>query len=276
MATKLKSVDAVIVGFGWTGAVLARELTKAGLNVVAIERGGMRDTTPEFSAPMIHDELRFAIRHDLMQDASRETLTFRNNVDQTALPIRRWGSFLPGNGVGGAGVHWNGQHYRFAPSEFRIRSHYQEKYGKKFIPEGMTIQDWPVTYDELEPYYDRFEYLCGTAGKAGNIKGVIQQGGNPFEGPRAREYPNPAMKRSFQMKLFEDATREMGFHPYVQPSSDVTQPYTNPEGVDMGSCVYCGFCERFGCEMSAKASPQSTLLPPLLKDSKFELRTFLM
>ncbi len=102
-----------------------QELTKAGLNVVAIERGGMRDTTPEFSAPMIHDELRFAIRHDLMQDASRETLTFRNNVDQTALPIRRWGSFLPGNGVGGAGVHWNGQHYRFAPSEFRIRSHYQ-------------------------------------------------------------------------------------------------------------------------------------------------------
>ncbi|MCK1272145.1 MULTISPECIES: GMC family oxidoreductase [unclassified Bradyrhizobium] len=273
MATKLKPVDAVIVGFGWTGAVLARELTKAGLNVLALERGGMRDTIPNFAAPMIHDELRFAIRHDLMQDASRETLTFRNNVDQTALPIRRWGSFLPGTGVGGAGVHWNGQHYRFAPSEFRIRSHYGERYGKTFIPKEMTIQDWPVTYEELEPYYDRFEYLCGTAGKAGNIKGVIQEGGNPFEGSRAREYPNPAMKRSFQMKMFEDATREMGFHPYVQPSSDVTQAYTNPEGVDMGSCVYCGFCERFGCEMSAKASPQSTLLPLLLKDSRFELRT---
>ncbi|MGY4325870.1 choline dehydrogenase-like flavoprotein [Bradyrhizobium sp. LB7.2] len=228
MATKLKPVDAVIVGFGWTGAVLARELTKAGLNVLALERGGMRDTIPNFAAPMIHDELRFAIRHDLMQDASRETLTFRNNADQTALPIRRWGSFLPGNGVGGAGVHWNGQHYRFAPSEFRIRSHYGERYGKTFIPKEMTIQDWPVTYDELEPYYDRFEYLCGTAGKAGNIKGVIQEGGNPFEGSRAREYPNPAMKRSFQMKMFEDATREMGFHPYVQPSSDVTQAYTKP------------------------------------------------
>src|SRR3954451_19903975 len=93
MATKLKPVDAVIVGFGWTGAVLARELTKAGLNVLALERGGMRDTIPNFAAPMIHDELRFAIRHDLMQDASRETLTFRNNVDQTALPIRRWDRF---------------------------------------------------------------------------------------------------------------------------------------------------------------------------------------
>src|SRR3954468_16998733 len=161
MATKLKPVDAVIVGFGWTGAVLARELTKAGLNVLALERGGMRDTIPNFAAPMIHDELRFAIRHDLMQDASRETLTFRNNVDQTALPIRRWGSFLPGNGVGGAGVHWNGQTWRFLPNDFRVRSHMIERYGESIMPEGNQIQDWGVTYEDLEPYYDKFEYVAG-------------------------------------------------------------------------------------------------------------------
>jgi choline dehydrogenase-like flavoprotein len=56
----------------------------------------------------------------------------------------------------------------------------------------MTIQDWGITYDELEPYYDKFEYTAAISGKAGNIKGAIQPGGNPFEAPRAREYPLPA------------------------------------------------------------------------------------
>ena len=57
----------------------------------------------------------------------------------------------------------------------------------------MTIQDWGVTYDELEPYYDRFEYLCGISGQAGNVNGAIQAGGNPFEGARARGYPLPPL-----------------------------------------------------------------------------------
>ena len=91
---------------------------------------------------------------------------------QTALPIRSFVSFLPGNGVGGAGVHWNGQTWRFLPTDFRVRSHLEERYGKDALPADMTIQDWPVSYDELEPYYDRFEKLCGTSGKAGNIHGV--------------------------------------------------------------------------------------------------------
>jgi choline dehydrogenase-like flavoprotein len=66
----------------------------------------------------------------------------------------------------------------------------------------LTIQDWGVTYDELEPHYDRFEYLCGVSGKAGNIKGTIQPGGNPFEAPRAREYPTPPMKEPYSERYF--------------------------------------------------------------------------
>ena len=164
----------------------AKELTDAGLQVLAIERGKFRDTVPDFATTHIQDELKYAVRNGLFEEPARETLTFRNSIDQTALPMRHLGSFNPASGVGGAGVHWNGQNWRFLPTDFQHRSHTEARYGKKFIPADMTIQDWGVTYDELEPYYDKFEYLCGISGQAGNVQGKIQPGGNPFEGPRAR------------------------------------------------------------------------------------------
>ncbi|HET8609145.1 MAG TPA: GMC family oxidoreductase, partial [Burkholderiales bacterium] len=196
MTTRLKPVDVVLVGFGWTASILGHELADAGLNVVALERGKFRNTVPDFATPHIQDELRYAVHHALFEKPKRETLTFRNSMDQTALPMRHLGSFFPASGVGGAGVHWNGQTWRFLPTDFVLRTHIEQRYGKPFIPAGMTIQDWGVTYEELEPYYDKFEYLCGISGAAGNIRGAIQPGGNPFEGARARGYPLPPLKRS--------------------------------------------------------------------------------
>src|SRR6188508_2141564 len=157
MATRLRDVDVVIVGLGWTGGILAKELSQAGMKVVALERGGPRSTDPDFSVPLIRDELKYAIRHHLMQNAARDTLTFRNRESETALPMRRLGSFLPGEGVGGAGVHWNGVTWRWSATDHAIRSHYEQRYGKSFIAADMPLQDWPMTYQELEPYYDRFE-----------------------------------------------------------------------------------------------------------------------
>ena len=95
MATKLKEVDVVIVGLGWTGGILAKELTEGGLKVVALERGGMRTTAQDFAVPLIRDELRFSSRHDLMQDTAKDTLTIRNNPSQEALPMRRLGYAPP-------------------------------------------------------------------------------------------------------------------------------------------------------------------------------------
>ena len=89
MAMKLKSTDIVIVGLGWTGGILAKELAETGLSIVVLERGAPRDTNPDFMYPTIHDELRYAQRHELMQNVSRETLTFRNNTNETALPMHR-------------------------------------------------------------------------------------------------------------------------------------------------------------------------------------------
>ncbi|HEY4039988.1 MAG TPA: GMC family oxidoreductase, partial [Burkholderiaceae bacterium] len=142
-----------------------------------------------------------------------------------------------------------------------------------FADPELTIQDWGVTYAELEPHYDRFEYLLGTSGKAGNINGQIQPGGDPFESPRSREYPTPPMKEPYGAAIFRKAASSLGYHPYPSPASTLSQPYTNPEGVKLGACMYCGFCERFACEHYAKASPQTVILPVLLKNPNFELRT---
>ena len=272
MAKKLPATDVVIVGLGWTGAIMAHELTQAGLNVVALERGPLRETATDFPPSVAPDELRYAIRHDLCLPPAQETLTFRNTVDQAALPIRAWGSFLPASGVGGAGVHWNGQTWRFLPTDFRLRSHLTQRYGAGIIPRDSSIRDWPVSYAELEPYYEKFEYLAGISGRAGNLGGRKQEGGNPFEGARKKDYPLPPLEMTYAPTLFAQAAGELGLHPFPCPAANASRPYTNPLGVTMGPCSYCGFCERFGCGNYSKASPQTTILPVLAREKRFTAR----
>ncbi|MBB2972954.1 GMC family oxidoreductase [Mesorhizobium sp. RMAD-H1] len=273
MARKLPRKDVVIIGLGWTGSIIANELTDEGLDVVAIERGPWRDTATDFNVGYAPDELRYAVRLDLFLRPAQQTLTFRNNVSQTALPIRQFSGFLPGNGVGGAGVHWNGHTWRFNPTDFRIRSHLTERYGAGFIPKELTIQDWGVTYEELEFSYDKFENLAGISGKAGNIKGAVQPGGNPFEGPRERDYPLPPLPMTYAPTLFAEAAKSLGYHPFPTPAANASGAYTNPLGVTMGPCTFCGFCERFGCANYSKASPQVNVLPVLMRKPNFEART---
>jgi len=273
MTQRLKEVDVVVIGVGMVGSIVAKELAAAGYKVVGLERGQARFTVPEFQSPAIHDELRFDVRKALMQDNTREPVTFRNQGSQVALPVRRWESFLPGTGLGGSMVHWNGQTYRFQATDFQLATRTRERYGKNFLDPDVTIQDWGVTYDELEPHYDRFEYLLGTSGKAGNIKGQIQPGGDPHESPRSREYPTPPMKEHFSGAMFRKAANSLGYHPFPQPSSNLSQPYTNPEGMKLNACVFCGFCERYACEHYAKSVPQTMILPVLLANPNFELRS---
>jgi gluconate 2-dehydrogenase alpha chain len=273
MATKLKDVDAVVIGLGFSGAILSRELTKAGLNVVALERGADRNPAEEFNLTRLRDELRYVVRLELMQDNSTDTISFRNTPDELALPIRRFGAFLPGEGVGGTGIHWGALHWRFLPTDFSIRSVITEKYGAKAIPDTMTIQDWPVSYDELEPHYDRFEKLCGVSGQAGNLGGARIAGGNPFEGPRSENYPNRPIKTAVAPAMFGAAAASLGYHPFPTPTATSSAPYVNPEGITLGACEYCGHCNRTACEVNAKASPNVNIVPVLRTEPKFELRT---
>ena len=256
MAKTLPSVDAVMVGVGWTGGILAAELTKAGLSVVGLERGAYRDANVEFAFPHIRDELKYGIRFGLMQDVSRDTLTFRNSADQMALPMRQLGSFLLGNGTGGAGAHWNGQTWRWTPYDFEILSQSVARYGKASIDEGMQIQDWGVSYQDLEPFYDQFERTAGIGGKAGNLQGKIQPGGNPFEGPRQSEYPNPPMKRSQLGELFQNATQQIGYHPFPGPSANMTQAYTNPDGQSTGGLHVLRLLRALRLRLQRQGQPQ--------------------
>src|SRR4030088_558715 len=273
MLTKWKEADAVLVGLGWTGGILAKELSEAGMKVVALERGAMRSTENDFAVPMIRDELRYSARNDLMQNPAKETLTIRNNPSQEALPMRRLDSFLPGEGVGGAGVHWNVHTWRWTDMEFKVRSLYEERYGKAYIPADMTIQDWGISYAELEPYYDKFEYTAAISGKAGNLRGEIQPGGNPFEAPRARDYPLPPLTPIPASQMFNEAARNNGYHPFPRPSANASRAYTNPDGSKFGACQYCGYCPRRGCEANAKGSPHLTVIPIAMRNPNFELRT---
>jgi len=99
MAERKKAVDAVIIGYGWTGAIMAKTLTDAGLSVVALERGPARDTSPDFEFRRIADELKHGVRGELWQPLAKETVTIRHSPADVAAPYRRYGSFVLGNGV---------------------------------------------------------------------------------------------------------------------------------------------------------------------------------
>lgn len=272
--TKLPTTDVVVVGLGWAGSIIANELADEGLNVIGYERGPWRDTARDFSVATAPDELRYNTRMELMVRARQNTVTMRNNPGQTALPIRQWQSFHPGNGTGGAGLHWAGITYRYDPNEFRMKSHLIERYGQKaYDAANLTMQDWGTDWDEMEPHYARFEAICGTSGKAGNIKGQIQEGGNPFEGPRSADYPTPPMEQPYGPTLFAETAKDMGYKPYPVPSSLVSEAYTNPLGVTMGPCTYCGFCTNYGCANYSKASAITTILPALIRKPNFTAKT---
>lgn len=262
MAKKLNKVPVVIVGLGWVGGIIASELAKNGTKVVALERGKGRSTKDYY---MVHDELRYALRFELMQDLSKETITFRNHEKMQAVPMREYGSFLLGEGVGGAGIHWNGQSLRFLPYDFEIYSKTVERYGKKKIPDGMLLQDWGITYDELEPYFDKYEKMAGISGEAEQ---------NPMVGKRSNPFPTPPMKMSPALNMFKEAAKKLGYHPYAMPSANLSENYTNPDGIARAACQYCAYCERFGCEYGAKADPVVTVIPVAEKTGNFEYRTY--
>ncbi|MFJ8520399.1 GMC family oxidoreductase [Lysinibacillus xylanilyticus] len=259
MAKTLPSVDVVTVGVGWTGGIVAAECSKAGLKVVGLERGQKRGTEDYLT---IHDEYRYAIRYDIMQNLSKETVSFRNNRNMKALPMRQLGSFLLGEGLGGSGTHWNGMTYRFLPYDFQIKTLTDKRYGANKLGPDYLIQDWGLTYDELEPYFDKFEK---TAGISGDDK-------NPFSGKRSNPYPTGPMKMTPMLTQFETAAKKLKLSPYMVPSANLSEVYKNPDGETINACQYCGFCERFGCEYGAKSSAEVTVVPTALKTGNFDLR----
>ncbi|HEY4364417.1 MAG TPA: GMC family oxidoreductase [Bryobacteraceae bacterium] len=267
----LKPVDVVIAGGGFVGLTLAKEITtRTSLNVVVLERGQPRKTS-DYATGM--DELDYALRFRMMQNLADETATHRHSARAAASPIRQYGSFQPGTGVGGAGEHWGAISYRFYPEAFRLASHLREKFSAARLSSDLNVQDWGFTYEDIEPYYWHAEQLIGVGGKAGNLQGKKIDGGNVFEGPRSHEYALPPHKMTYATTLFDKAARDLGYHPYPVPTATLSRAYTNPDGIARAGCAYCGYCTRYGCMIGAKAQPTNVLLPVLQKRKNFSLRT---
>ncbi|MGM8211222.1 GMC family oxidoreductase [Virgibacillus sp. W0430] len=258
MVVKLDKVDVVIVGTGWAGGIMAAELAKAGKKVVALERGERRETA-DYTG--VKDELRFTNRFDMMQDLSHETITSRNTLDEVALPVRTRDEMMAGTDLGGGSVHWAGATYRWLPYDFEIYSKTIERYGIGKIPKGMTIQDWGITYDEMEKYYDQWEKTAGISGEQ-----------DPLGPPRSNDYPTPPMKESPPIKLFKQAAKKLGYHPYQVASANISETYENPDGETINQCQYCAFCTQYGCDFGAKSDSLVTVIPTALKTGNFELR----
>jgi gluconate 2-dehydrogenase alpha chain len=185
----------------------------------------------------------------------------RHDRSKRALPYRQHGSFLIGDGVGGSGEHWNGLTYRFLPYDFEIYTKTVERYGKDKIPADMPLQDWGITYNDLVPYFEKFEAMAGISGET-----------NPHPEVPEVKYPTVPLKETPSMKMFKEASKNLGYHPYIAPAATLSESYTNPDGISRAACQYCGFCERFGCEYGAKASPIVTVLPVAKETGNFEVR----
>ena len=268
---RLREREVVIVGGGLTAGLVARRLVPAGHDVLVLERGPERARGAEGELPTQRDELRWATRRGLTQRENVETVTLRHSPNEQSLPMRRLSSFLPGFGVGGAISHWNGLTWRFPPSDFMLRSHLESRYGKAAIA-GLTVQDWGLGYDELEPYYTQFENLFGISGEAGNIRGVKRPAGNPFEPYRSGPYPLPPLEAAQFGLMFSEAAAGLGYHPFPLPTANASRAYRNPDGMQLGACQYCGHCERFICEANAKGSAANLLFPLVRGKPNFELR----
>jgi gluconate 2-dehydrogenase alpha chain len=259
MATE--KTDVVLVGVGAAGGILAAELGKAGMKVIGLERGP-RLSTKDFDP---HDELRYFQRQDLRPNIRRQPITWRPNKDAraTPLPLQNYG-----NQAGGGTVHYGAVSWRMHEDDFRARSHTLDRYGAAAIPVDSSIADWPVSYAELEPFYDRAEYDIGVSGKAGNLQGRKIDGGNVFEAPRRRDYPLPPLLADQSEVIFDATTRKLGYHPFSSPRAILSEAYNGRPG-----CTYCGFCQAFGCHVGAKSSILVTKLPEADATGNFKLIT---
>lgn len=237
--------DVVIIGCGCAGGILSRELTDAGFNVIALERG------PDISSKQYSmDELKFPIRNKVLwgpQDEPR--YTWRPNEEGEAVQVVTGWS---GWGPGGDHLHWGAQSWRFQPATFKARTIFGQ------VKNGAMV-DWPITYEDLEPYYQKFEERIG-------ISGDHTQ--DPYHPPRRNGYPMPPTVPGFATRHFTAAARELGYVPFPVPGAINSIDYDGRY-----ACGYCGFCQSFGCTVEAKGDVGLTEIRKARRNPNFELRT---
>ncbi|MFO1476197.1 MAG: GMC family oxidoreductase [Verrucomicrobiota bacterium] len=154
--------------------------------------------------------------------------------------------------VGGGTLSYGAMAWRYMAQDFRMKSLYG-------TPEGSTLDDWPISYDDLEPFYEKAEWEIGVSG---------DPSADPFKAPRRRGLPMPPLPDSNETKLLKPAAQRLGWHPFYIPMLRNTVPYNGRLG-----CMRCRWCCGFACECNAKCGTQNTVIPTALASGHCELRT---
>ena len=238
-----ETVDFVIVGSGAAGGVLAKELATAGFDVVVLEAGPWQKPS-DFT----HDELALEREYQMMNLGFEPIQTIRSSEAERAR--RNTGRGLGyRRGVGGTSVHFSANYWRFRPIDFNERS----RWG---AIEGAELADWPITYEELEPYYTKVDWEIGVSGMPG-----------PFDPPRSRPYPLPPLPNKSSGIVLERGARALGLHAQPSPMAILSRPYDGRSG-----CMACGHCAYYGCEFNAKSSTLVTMIPKAIATGRCEVR----
>jgi gluconate 2-dehydrogenase alpha chain len=255
MANTLKPVDVAVLGLGATGGVAVLPLARAGLKIAGIEAGTWMDPHRDFHADEIYNNVRRQVTTS--PKAQREIPTVRTGPGEKARPPAAHPMM---NAIGGTSIHYWAQSWRLKAWDFKTRSETTQRYGAAALPAGTTLEDWPLTYDELAPFYDVVEDEVGVSGAAGNIGGKLTGRGNPFESPRAKEYPMPPLRGAGFTDHMAETARKLGWKPFAPPAAINSQPRKG-----RSSCVYHGYCGSGGCHVSAKGSTAVTTIPEAQK-----------
>lgn len=236
-------MDACIIGAGASGAAAARVLSERGLRVVALERGPWR-TKETFGG----DELANVNRYNLWPDPLLNPRTVRESITDEA----RIELFCPvPQMVGGGTVHWQGWLPRFTPDDFRLRSIVGDV-------TGTSLVDWPISYHELEPYYDQVEWAFGVSGRAG---------ANAYEGPRSRGYPCPPMPMSRYAEKFHQGCAKLGWNSFPTPQAALSRPFGGRPAT-----VVSAFAQQHGDPSGTRSSALNVFVPDALATGRYDLR----